>query len=171
MDKKRILIASFVCMVFLIGFVSSLTGSMGNARMVLRPDVEFLDTTTIEKYIKVNNVNDVPINITLLESSDKGDIIEIIEDSFVLEPGESKEARFDINLKWGGDYSEQINVLFSPMEGAGAGVALTSTVIIYANGMTKAKVATYLAGILVLILLILLAIKKRGHKNGEKKKR
>ncbi len=155
-------------MVFLISFVSALTGSMGNARMVLRPEVNFPETTTIDKYILVNNVNDVPINISVFEANDEKNIIEVIDSGFILQPGESKEARFKISLGWGGTYSEQINVLFSPMEGAGAGVALTSTVIVYADGMTKTRGLFYVVGLLLVGGLMLFIVKKRGFKNGDK---
>ena len=59
---KRIQIIMVILLVFAVINsinVSAITGSMGNARMVLYPEVTNEETTTIEKTILVKNVNDV----------------------------------------------------------------------------------------------------------------
>jgi len=113
--------------------VYGLTASIGNARMVIHTEVEEGETTVIEKYVRVNNVNDVPVQITLEPRADLVDIAEIIDESFTLEPGESKDANFIIRLDYGGTYQGQIGVGFQALEG-GHGVGLSSTIIIIAEG-------------------------------------
>ena len=125
-----------ICLAILALFlpvVSALTASIGNARMVLHTEVEDGDLTNIYKAIKVNNVNDVPVTITLNARGDLTDIVEIIDSNFDLLPGESKDAAFRITLEYGGKYEGQIGVAFAPQDG-GNGVGLSSTIIILAEG-------------------------------------
>ena len=134
MENKLILTVFFVSLllVLTINSVTAITGSIGNARMVLYPEVGFLGIT-IEKSILVKNVNDVPINITLEAADDIEDITTIIDKNFILEAGEEKDAVFKITLRKAGDYEGRINVYFKELEGSKAGVALSSTIIIKAT--------------------------------------
>jgi hypothetical protein len=100
--------------------------------MVLYPKVGFFGTT-IEKTILVKNVNDVPVNVTLEASEDFKDMVKIIDKKFTLEPEEEKDARFTITIRKEGDYEGKISVLFAPEGGSGAGVALSSSIIIHAG--------------------------------------
>jgi len=111
---------------------SAITGKIGNARVVLYPIVES-GGTSIDRTILVINDNDVEVNVSL-QIGENSSLIEIIDKNFVLQPGEQTEARFKINLKKAGDYEQRINVLFAPFSGKGAGVALSSTIIIHATG-------------------------------------
>ena len=111
---------------------SAITGKIGNARVVLYPIVES-GGTSIDRTILVINDNDVEVNVSL-QAAEGSSLIEIIDKNFVLQPGEQREARFKINLKKAGDYEQRINVLFAPFSGKGAGVALSSTIIIHATG-------------------------------------
>lgn len=108
-----------------VGLVSSLTGSMGNARMILRME----QGDTLEKYILVKNVNDEAINIELVASGDLVDYIDIKDDNFELAPGTEKKAYFTIKAKEDEMTESNINVKFSPLDG-GNGVGLTSTIIV-----------------------------------------
>ena len=114
-------------------FVYGLTASIGNARMVIHTEVEEGKTTVIEKYVRVNNVNEVPVTITLDPRGDLIGITEIEDKTFTLQPGESKDANFKVTLKYGGNYEGQIGVGFQSLEG-GSGVGLSSTIIIIAGG-------------------------------------
>ena len=74
--KSRGMIAGFLLLVVMLSFVSSvyaITGSIGNARMILR--VEQGDT--IEKSILVKNVNDVSVDVLLEAIGDLADDIKI----------------------------------------------------------------------------------------------
>ena len=131
---KRELIVVLLVSLFCLNFVSAITGSIGNARMILREvDEDAIKVgDTIEKYILVKNVNDVAIDVELFASGDLADDIRIITDKFSLEPGQDRKAYFQIKVTEEGTTESNINVRFTPVEG-GNGVGLTSTIIIIAS--------------------------------------
>ena len=114
-------------------FLSAITGSIGNAKMVLYPEVNGWTNTVIEKSIAVNNVNDVPINITLELNENATKFIELIDKSFILEPGEERKAQFEVKVRKEGKYEGRINVFFRPVEGKESGVVLSSTIVVIAS--------------------------------------
>ncbi|MBT4166242.1 hypothetical protein HOE04_04360 [archaeon] len=127
---------SYLCLVIislliltLISNVSAITGSIGNARMILR-DKTVGDS--IDKYVLVKNVNDVSVEINVSASGDLEKHIDITDDYFILGPGEEKKAQFIINVGKPGTTESVINVLFAPVDG-GNGVGLKSTVIVLAE--------------------------------------
>jgi hypothetical protein len=133
----------YLLILFAILFVCNLTsaaitGSIGNARMVLYPKVGFWGTT-IQKEILVQNVNDQSIDIRLEVSENLSKIVEIIDKEFTLQAGQEKNARFKIKLKRPGDYEGKITVFFEPPEGKGTGIALSSTIIIHATGNSASE--------------------------------
>jgi len=127
---------SILVLLFLIGnsfAVSAITGSMGNARMVLYPEFNGKTYNPIDKTILVKNINNVSINISLKADSDGEKFLEIIDKEFTLQPNEEKKAEFLVKVKDGGRYEGKINVFFTPAEGKGAGVVLSSTIIAIAK--------------------------------------
>jgi len=131
MKKVNIIVPVFLILL-LFGFVGSvcaITGSIGNARMILR-DVKTGDV--IEKSILVKNVNEVPVDIELFASGDLADSIDIKDKSFRLGVGEEKKAYFTINVKKSGTTESKINVQFAPID-EGNGVGLSSTIIVIAE--------------------------------------
>ncbi|MEK6895323.1 MAG: hypothetical protein AABX48_02275 [Nanoarchaeota archaeon] len=128
-EKFTIFILLF-CLVFSAALVSAVTAKIGNARMVLYPEFEG-GKAILEKSIKVINDNNVSVNITLAPDEGLKNITEIIDSNFILEPGEEKDAAFVITIKEEGNYNGRINVFFKGIEDK-SGVALSSTVIIYA---------------------------------------
>src|SRR3989344_7357568 len=146
MKKSRVCSTFIVVLLILMNsvFVSAITGSIGNARMILsetlNPELGELDgktTVTIEKSILVRNVNDIPVNVTLKVDPDGGEFIEIIDDNFILEAADNgvteKKARFNVNIKDEGSYEGKINVFFAPVNSDEPGVVLSSTIIVNAN--------------------------------------
>jgi len=130
MNKKIVFLSlSLLILVMLVGNVLAITAKIGNARMILRPEVG----DEIEKSIQVINDNDVIVDINLFASGDLEDDIEIIDTEFRLEPGEEKKAFFKIEIKEPGKTETQINVQFTPVDGKN-GAGLSSTVIIIASG-------------------------------------
>ncbi len=130
--KSKAGIIPILALILLVVFMHSalaLTGSMGNSRMVLRLE----KGETVEKYILVKNVNDESIIVNLSVSGDLADYVKLKEDSFILEPGTEKEARFTIKAAKSGTTETKILVLFSPIE-KGNGVGLASTVIVITDG-------------------------------------
>jgi len=134
-NEKRMKLMLVVLMIFFVNlsFVSAISGSMGNARMILYPEVNGWTNTIIEKTIFTKNVNDVPIKVELKLGSEDSTFLEIVDSEFILQPGESKKANFLIKVKKEGRYEGKINVFFSPTEGNSAGVVLSSTIIVIAK--------------------------------------
>ena len=135
MEMKRSLVFTFAILLLITSgaLVSAITGSMGNAKMILYPDVNGWTNTVLEKTILVKNVNDVPINVTLIPDANATKFVEIIDKSFILQPGEEKKAQFDVKVRKVGTYNGQINVFFRPANGTEGGVVLSSTIIVIAR--------------------------------------
>ncbi len=96
MVTKKSGLAVLLIAIFLINsvYVSAISASIGNARMVLYPEVNGWTTTKIDKTIYTRNVNNQSVNVTLMIDSDSDPILEIIDESFILQPGEEKDAKF-----------------------------------------------------------------------------
>jgi hypothetical protein len=139
MKKKKeyvLVTVIFIGLMILSQFalVSAITGSMGNARMVLYPEVNGLINTVIEKSILVKNVNDVPIDIKLEVDEGSTDFLEVVNEEFVLQPGEEKRAEFKVKVKDPGKYEGKINVFFSEAgDEKSGGVVLSSNIIVIAK--------------------------------------
>lgn len=133
MRLLKVLCMFFMFLLLFVPASYALTASIGNAKMILRPTVEPGKETIIEKSIKVNNVNDIPVDIDLEVHGDLVDIVELLDESFTLQPGETRNANFIIALEYGGRYEGKIGVKFTPV-GGGQGVGLSSTIIILAEG-------------------------------------
>jgi len=120
-----------VCLVFVmvsIANVMAITGSIGNARMILRVD----QGDVIEKYVLVRNINDVSVDVELFASGELEKYIEIRDEKFILGPGDEKKAHFTIEAGKAGTTESKVNVQFAPSDG-GNGVGLSSTVIVIAE--------------------------------------
>ena len=135
MKTKNLMMFALAIMLLITGsaFISAITGSIGNGKMVLYPEVNGWTNTLIEKTILVNNVNDVPVNITLKLDSESSEFIDLIDKSFILEAGESKKAEIVIRVRKEGTYEGRVNVFFKPVEGKEAGVVLSSTIVVIAS--------------------------------------
>lgn len=137
--KKEHVLVTAILISFMIlsqlALVSAITGSMGNARMVLYPEVNGLINTIIDKSILVKNVNDVAIDIRLEIDEGSTDFLELVDEEFTLQPGEEKKAGFKVKVKDSGKYEGKINVFFSEAgnEESG-GVVLSSNIIVIAKG-------------------------------------
>ena len=132
MKKNGIYLSLIVVVIVLylsVSLVFAITGSIGNSRMVLR-DVKVGDT--IEKTILVINRNEVSVNVTMSATGDLAGDIDIIDNEFILQPGEEKKAAFKIKVTKDGETESNINILFTPIDG-GNGVGLSSTIIVLAS--------------------------------------
>ncbi|MEK6820201.1 MAG: hypothetical protein AABX71_00635 [Nanoarchaeota archaeon] len=132
-EKTRLVLlvlAALALILLSVCSVVALTGSMGNARMILYPEVGFFGTT-LDKTILVKNVNNVSVNITLEASEEIADITKILDKNFILEPGEDRQARFELNIRKKQTYDGRIVVMFKSLENEKEpGVALSSRIII-----------------------------------------
>ncbi len=127
---KKILCISLavIIIISLISSVFAITGSIGNARMILRAKTG----DVIEKSILVRNINDQAVDIEIFSSGDLANYTTIIDKKFRLEPGEEKNAKFEIKVAKEGTTETKINVQFTPTAGKD-GIGLSSTVIIIAE--------------------------------------
>jgi len=128
------LLTLIVMFILILSSVNAITGSVGNLKVVLRPEVNSGDVVIIDRTIKINNVNDVDVKVILTPDQILDSFSEIIDKEFVLKPGESKDAKFKLSLKNSGAYTGKIYVRFSELEGKNPGVVLSSTVTIVASG-------------------------------------
>ncbi len=135
MKKSMLLIPALLFLAINCVFVSAITGSIGNSKMVLYPEVNGWTNTIIAKTILVKNVNDIPVNITLTAEEESKEFIEILEDTFILEPGEEKKAEFLVKVKKEGTYEGRINIFFKSAdpESKEPGVVLSSTIVVIAK--------------------------------------
>lgn len=126
-----------ICTIFVLLLAVNtfaLTASIGNARMILYPEVTPGETTVLEKSILVKNTNEIPVMITLEALPEIVEITEILDPEFVLEPGEEKDARFNLNVDQVGRFEGNIAVSFTPVDGnQGSGVGLLSNIIVIAK--------------------------------------
>lgn len=105
--KKLFLLLIFIFSVLIlsINFTSAITGSIGNAVIILTGEVG----DSFERNITVMNVNDVPVNITVWTNATN---IILAEDKFRLEAGENKSVSFTATIERGGVQEEKINFEF-----------------------------------------------------------
>jgi hypothetical protein len=132
---KRLLVSVFLA-VLLSATVNALTASIGNARMIIHTDVEQGTPTVIQKSIKINNVNNMSVEVTLMPSGDIKDFTQVLDNNIILSPEQSRDARFVMSLEYGGRYDGKILVNFkSAEEGVKSQpVGLASTIVILAEG-------------------------------------
>jgi Na+-transporting methylmalonyl-CoA/oxaloacetate decarboxylase gamma subunit len=127
MVNKKIAGSLFVFLI-LISSVYAITGSIGNAKMILRAETG----DEIEKYVLVKNVNNVSVNIEVEASGNLSEWVEVKDEAFTLAPGTEKRAYFVIDVKEEGQTTGTIDIKFSPLDD-GNGVGLMSTVIVIAE--------------------------------------
>ena len=150
--------------------------------MIVYPKVSGGDIETLDKTILVKNVNDVPLNITLVidKTTDGEKFLELVDSQFVLKAGEERKARFKIHPPAEGTYEGKINVFFTPFDKQ-LGVVLTSDIVAVAGEEGEenttgnvisgniGKVLIFGLGTLILIVILVVLIyllKKNGVKKG-----
>jgi hypothetical protein len=131
--KMGIKVFSFlIFIIFSISFVNALTANIGNARMILRPNVG----DTIDRTIMVNNTNSETVEILIVPKGDLENDTKIIDNKFTLQPGQSKDARFQMKVLKEGTFETQFLVKFTSVaDGTNLGLAATIIVIPNKNGL------------------------------------
>ena len=125
MESKKLICLLFLVLIITGSFASAITGSIGNARMILKPEKNEI----VERSILVKNVNNISVDINLTVEGDLAEYVDLFEDYFRLGPGEEKKAGFTIKATESGTTETNINVLFDPIDNSN-GVGLTSTIIV-----------------------------------------
>jgi len=132
-NKNKFNLVIFVSLILLVSLsfsVSALTGKIGNVKINEETGIG----DTVDRTIRIINDNDIAINVTLTVTGDLENEIELIDDSFRLEAGEEKNARFIYEADTPGAFTSRINIQFSPAEEKGNGVGLSTEVIIKVLG-------------------------------------
>lgn len=127
------LLVIVVSLIVLAGFVKAIEGRMGNAKMILYPEVDGKNDVVIEKSISVRNVNNETINITMVADEDAAKFIKVIDNNFLLAPGEQRDAKFEIRVKKEAIYQGNLNVFFKPLDPKENGIVLTSQITVIAK--------------------------------------
>ena len=122
------LIAFLALFMLVIGSALALKGSIGNGRIYIDEVLKTGETKVVERTIQVNNRNNMSIAIKVAAVGEIQNITEIIDKEFMLEPGESKDARFRVMLSGEMNLQGRIAVGFAPATPGGAGVGLQSLV-------------------------------------------
>ncbi len=143
MERKKVINCIIISLILLVlvSFVSAsaIIGAIGNGKMVLNEN-EYGDSIQegdmIREYVVIENPSDYVLDIELFHSGHLEEYVEIIDESFTLQPGEEKKAYFTIKSDKEGTYESFINIKFTP-EDKGNGVGLSSTVIAIVNANTK----------------------------------
>ena len=165
---------------------ANITASIGNARMILRPEVIPNQSNIISKTILVLNPNSIDIKIDIEPSEEFKPYVTVLDASFILKPNASKDARFLINLTQPGRYEGKILVTFSPdTDLLNSSVGLASNIIIFASLSNKtAEDSTTSAGnpfelnklilpaaiiFVLLVLILIFVIYSRSGKSKNKK--
>ena len=161
-------------LVIILGAIeaSAITGNIGNARMVLYPEVGLFGTS-IEKTILVRNINDEAINVSLVADSNISEITKIIDENFILQPDEEKDARIVLNINKVQNYDGRINIFFKGLDDKNS-VVLSSNIVVrpvkkeIITGKNIAMVMLFASPIVLIIALILLVLFLRKHKKVKK---
>jgi len=129
------LVSTILIILLFAQFSNAISANIGQARVILRPTVEEGTTTVIERALSVVNQNAFDVNI-VITTEDQDGIIELIDKEFTLAPSETKDAQFNINLKYGGNFQKRILVSFTPVDATYGtnSVGMVSNIFIYAKG-------------------------------------
>jgi hypothetical protein len=124
-------VVTFLVALLLIANVSAITASIGNSRMILRPEIN----EEIERSILVKNVNDVPVDISMFPSGDLEKNVKIFGENFTLPAGDEKKVTFTIFTEKAGSFDTKVNVRFTGPDGNGIG--LSAAIILITNGTSQ----------------------------------
>ena len=93
-----------------------LVASIGNARMVLYPELINGETVEINKSIYVQNMNNESVQIDLFTEGNFSNYVEVLDQSFILDINESRDARFVLTVNELGRVDGKIFVRFSSLK-------------------------------------------------------
>ena len=174
--KYKILLPVFF-LVFLIPLVFSIEVYVRPARIVARMNVTSGKTSTYTGFLEVKNQNNFTVNVTLSPQGDLVGKVDITEESLTLEPGESKNIDFTINIDQPGTYQGTIVVTYLAENTLGVGLQADIIVIateveseqrLISGFLVLNNTLKYIIGFIVLaIIIIVLLVSRRGVKSEE----
>jgi hypothetical protein len=129
-ERKGLVLGLIILLTVVItmGYVSAVTGSIGNSRMIINAKTG----DVIERTILVKNVNNISVAIEMFSSGDLASDLKIQNANFTLGPGEERKVNISIKVTKEGSTETSVNVRFTGV-GEKSGVGLSSTIIINAQ--------------------------------------
>ena len=160
---KRLLFA--VVLLLMVQPIFALSASIQPPKMILRGEAP----GSVSGFVDVMNPNNESITVDVNVTGDIMGMVQLSNESFILDSNETQKVDFTINLEEGGEYIGEILFFFTPEEGQG--VALSSQIIVLAeakeNGITDGTTVENdwtLPGVLLAIAVIILVLVYRGMK-------
>lgn len=114
----KIIYTLIISTIILISLTNALTARIGNSLILVPAEVESGKTTIIEKTISIENTNPTSVNVTLRASSEIQDVVQVIDNDFIMQSTESKDARFKVKLDSAGEYVGTIFIKISSVNSA-----------------------------------------------------
>ncbi len=129
MNKKFFIIILALFVVCFLAISSALIASIGGSRWIFRTQ----PNVTVQGYILVKNVNEVPVNVTLTVSGDLANYTNLSKNFLTIMSNQSERVNFTILSPFPGTTTTKINALFSS---GNQRIDLTGTIILIANETT-----------------------------------
>lgn len=135
MVNKKAFILLFI-LILLLPIAYSLTAAIGNARAFVKVNASPEEPAVLKRTILVQNRNEIAVKVSLKVSKEFEKFVDIIDKELILEPDESKKARYTLTLDRGGHFEIKINVAFEPADPTikENKVGMSSTLIISSEG-------------------------------------
>ncbi len=136
--KKFLLLALVILMIGSVIPVHAIYTSIGSGAIVVHTTVEKDKPTVIERKIyNIRNSNEYVVAINISAIDDIANITEILDNNFLLGPGEQQDARFIVTLDQPGTYTGKLAVKFTPIGDnltTRSGAILAAKISIFADG-------------------------------------
>ncbi|MFC1768992.1 hypothetical protein ACFLZX_04480 [Nanoarchaeota archaeon] len=131
--KKILLVLGIALLLLPAVFSARLGSSVATVTVEVTPG----ETSVVERIITPINDENVSIKVNIEPAKGLENITEIIDNDFILEPGEEKDARYNFVISEPGTYNGSLLVRFTPTTGD-IGVGLEGTFDIFAVEKGKA---------------------------------
>jgi len=146
------------------------------ARIVARMNVTPGEVSSYDGFLEIKNQNNFTVNVTLTSQDDLAGKVDLAEELVSLEPEESKNIDFKINIDEPGNYQGTIIVTYSAENAPGVGLQ-ADIIVIAAEAENEQPISGFLIlnntlkytiiGFIVLIIIISLLMLRGGVKNEE----
>jgi len=115
---------------------SALTATVGEPKVILRPVIEEGETVVIDRILHVINQNNYSVNVEIIEGIDSPEILNLDTRYLTLNPDETGEAHFSLEIQYGGRYNRKLTASFSPVNLSidQNSLGMVSNLFIYAEG-------------------------------------
>lgn len=164
MKTKQILLIT-IALLLLLHSVLAFNVYIRPPRMIAR--MNLTESQTYEGFLEVKNNNNIPVNVTFRPTGNITDKIKFSQDVISMQPNETKQVEFKLNVKEPGYYAG--NVIVTYIAENTVPIGLQAEIIILAEGYPKPpknNLLLYVAGLItvVVVTLILIKIKKKGFR-------